>query len=56
MQWGSQPPGQAPYAATGQQAPPEASPYGTSLAGLQMAYGLSPQQLQMLMNQGGSFG
>jgi N-acetyl-anhydromuramyl-L-alanine amidase AmpD len=55
-QWGSQPPGQAPYAATGQQAPPEASPYGTSLAGLQMAYGLSPQQLQMLMNQGGSFG
>lgn len=34
-------------------APPQgaqASPMGTSLAGMQMAYGLSPAQLQMLMN------
>jgi hypothetical protein len=61
-QWGSAPPGSMPGAQTGQQqAPGGASPYGTSLAGLQMAYGLSPQQLQMLMspmmlNQGGSYG
>jgi hypothetical protein len=62
MQWGSASPGSMPGAQTGpQQAPGGASPYGTSLAGLQMAYGLSPQQLQMLMspmmlNQGGSYG
>ena len=47
MQWAGAAPGAMPGAQTGQQG---ASPYGTSLAGLQMAYGLSPQQLQMMMN------
>lgn len=60
--WTGAAPGQAPYANVGQQGEQQAAPYGTSISSQQMAYGLSPFQLQMLMNpmmlnqMGGGYG